>query len=647
MNPRLVLLPLLATLCGAAGAADVRRVETGNRISENVPAPDAALTARLQRYANTRSAGFGGWNESGDGMFITTRFGNTMQAHWVKTPGGAREQLTFYDEPVVSLEPNPKRNGFVFGKDVGGSEFWQLYWFDLATRQTRLLTDGKSRNESPLWSRDGKQLAFSSTARNGTDTDVWVLDLDSGERKTVVTAGGAWTATDFSPDGRQLLVQQSVSINEVHPGVVDLASGKLTLFPVDGGKAAFGPFRFSPDGKRAYYTSDEGSEFVTLRAHVIATNRLVPISAKIPWDVESFDVSPDGARIAYASNEDGFSVLHVVDAATLADVALPALPRGVMSDVHFSPDGRRLGFALNAADSPSDVYSIDFGSQRVERWTTSEIGGLDASTFATPKLVRFPTFDKIGGKPRTIPAFYYEPRAKNGAKAPVVIQIHGGPESQSRPVFNADIQFLVGELGFAVLVPNVRGSAGYGKRYLQLDNGFKREDSVKDIGALLDWIGTRPELDAKRVGVYGGSYGGYMVLASMTHYDDRLRAGIDVVGISNFLTFLEHTESYRRDLRRVEYGDERDATMKAFLAKISPTANAKTITSPLFVAAGANDPRVPASEGQQIADTVRKNGGEVWFLEFKDEGHGFRKKPNVDFFREAMVQFWQKYLIGP
>ena len=647
MNPRLVLLPLLAILCGAAGAADVRRVETGNRISENVPAPDAALTARLQRYANTRSAGFGGWNESGDGMFITTRFGNTMQAHWVKMPGGAREQLTFYDEPVVSLEPNPKRNGFVFGKDVGGSEFWQLYWFDLATRQTRLLTDGKSRNESPLWSRDGKQLAFSSTARNGTDTDVWVLDLDSGEKKTVVTAGGAWTATDFSPDGRQLLVQQGVSINEVHPGVVDLASGKLTLFPVDGGKAAFGPFRFSPDGKRAYYTSDEGSELVTLRAHDIAMNRLVPISAKIPWDVESFDVSPDGARIAYASNEDGFSVLHVVDAATLADVALPALPRGVMSDVHFSPDSRRLGFALNAADSPSDVYSIDFGSQRLERWTTSEIGGLDASTFATPKLVRFPTFDKVGGKPRTIPAFYYEPRAKNGAKAPVVIQIHGGPESQSRPVFNADIQFLVGELGIAVLVPNVRGSAGYGKRYLQLDNGFKREDSVKDIGALLDWIGTRPELDAKRVGVYGGSYGGYMVLASMTHYDDRLRAGIDVVGISNFLTFLEHTESYRRDLRRVEYGDERDPKMKAFLAKISPTANAKTITSPLFVAAGANDPRVPASEGQQIADTVRKNGGEVWFLEFKDEGHGFRKKPNVDFFREAMVQFWQKYLIGP
>jgi len=647
MTRCLALPPLLIALCGVAAAADVQRVETGNRISEDVPTPDAALAARLQRYANTRSASFGGWNESGEGVFITTRFGNTMQAHWVKTPGGAREQLTFFDEPVVSLEPNPKRNGFVFGKDVGGSEFWQLYWFDLDTRQARLLTDGKSRNESPLWSRDGQRLAFSSTARNGTDTDVWVLDLDSGEKKAVVTAGGAWTASDFSPDGKQLLVQQGVSINEMHPGVVDLASGKLTLFPVDGGKAAFGPFHFSPDGRRAYYTSDEGSEFVTLRAHDIAANKVVAISAKIPWDVESFDVSPDGARIAYASNEDGFSVLHLVDAATLADIALPSLPRGVVSDVKFSPDGRRFGFALNSADSPSDVYSVDPDNGRVERWTASEIGGLDASKFATPELVRFPTFDKIGGKPRTIPAFYYHPHGTAGAKAPVVIQIHGGPESQARPVFSADIQFLVDELGVAVLVPNVRGSAGYGRSYLKLDNGFKREDSVKDIGALLDWIATRPELDAKRVGVHGGSYGGYMVLAAMTHYNDRLRAGIDVVGISNFLTFLEHTERYRRDLRRVEYGDERDAKMKAFLAKISPTANAKNITIPLFVAAGANDPRVPASEGQQIADTVRRNGGEVWFLEFKDEGHGFRKKPNVDFFREAMAQFWQKHLIGP
>lgn len=638
---------LAAAFSLSCTAADVQRIEVGNRISENVPAADAALSARLQRYANTRSAGFGGWTASGDGVFITTRFGNTTQAHRVNAPGATREQLTFFDEPVVSLTPNPRRDGFVFGKDSGGSEFWQLYWFDLTTRQTHLLTDGKSRNDSPLWSRDGRQLAFSSTARNGTDTDVWLLDLDSGARKIVVDAGGTWSASDFSPDGKQLLVQRYVSINEMHPGIVDLASGKLTLFPVEGGKAAFGAFRFSPDGRRVYFTSDEGSEFVTLRVHDLATKRITPLSAKIPWDVEEFDLSPDGTRIAFASNEDGFSTLHVVDATTFAEVALPALPRGVMSHLHFSPDGRRVGFALNSTSSPNDVQSVDLDNHRVERWTTSEIGGLDAAKFVAPELVRFATFDKAGGKRRTIPAFYYRPNTQDGAKAPVVIRIHGGPESQARPVFNADIQFLVNELGVAVLVPNVRGSAGYGKGYLELDNGLKREDSVKDIGALLDWIATRPELDAKRVGVHGGSYGGYMVLAAMTHYNDRLRAGIDVVGISNFLTFLQHTESYRRDQRRAEYGDERDMKMKAFLARISPTASARNITIPLFVAAGANDPRVPPSEGQQIADTVRGNGGDVWFLEFRDEGHGFRKKPNVDFFREAMAQFWMKNLIGP
>jgi len=650
--PALTTLALAGVLAAApAFALDVQRVESGSRISENVPPIPAELAESLQRYANTRGAALGGWTADGSGLLITTRFASTTQVHRVKAPGGAREQLTFYDEPIASLAANPRRAGFVFGKDVGGSEFWQLYWFDLATRDIRLLTDGKSRNDNPLWSHDGRRLAYSSTERNGKDTDVWVLDLDGGAKKAVVTEGGSWAATDFSPDGRKLLVQKFVSINESHPGVVDLDSGKLTLFPVDGGKAAFGAFRFAPDGSGAYFVSDEKSEFRTLRFHDFKTGKVVPLSAGIAWDVEDFALSADGRRVAFVSNEDGFGVLHLLDAATRKELPLPALPKGVIGGLDFSPDGRRLAFSLNSATSPSDVYAIDLGAgassaAAVERWTESEVGGLDAAAFSAPELVRFPTFDKADGKPRTIPAFYYRPKAKDGAKAPVVIQIHGGPESQARPVFSAEIQYLVDRLGVAVLVPNVRGSAGYGKRYLQLDDGTRREDSVKDIGALLDWIARQPELDASRVGVYGGSYGGYMVLASMTHYNDRLRAGVDIVGISNFVTFLTNTESYRRDLRRAEYGDERDAQMRAFLEKISPTANAKNITIPLFVAQGANDPRVPASEAAQIVRTVRGNGGDVWFVEFKDEGHGFRKKPNVDYFRASTMLFWRKNLIG-
>ena len=649
MRPIWLALALFACFAAPAAAAAPASPSIA-RISENIPEVPDALAERLRRYANTRSAGLGGWLADGSGLLVTTRLGNTVQVHRVRAPGGVREQLTFYDEPVSFVSANPVRPGFVFGRDAGGSEFWQLFWYDLATREVRLLTDGKSRNADPLWSPDGRLLAYTSNERNGTDTDVWVLDLDSGKRRAVVTRGGAWAPTDFSPDGTQLLVEQGVSVNEVYPGVVSLADDRLRMLPVEGGKAAFGSIRFGKDAKSAWFNSDEGSEFLVLRHHDFASGRLAKVSDAIAWDAEQFALSRDRTRVAYVTNEDGISVLRVLDAASHRPLPLPAVPVGVIDSLEFSPDGRRLAFSINAATSPSDVYTLEFGSAgaaKLERWTESEVGGLDRSAFVAPSLVRFPSFDEVDGEPRAIPAFYYRPAvAAPGRKLPVVINIHGGPEGQARPWFSADTQFLVNDLGIAVLVPNVRGSAGYGKTWLKLDNGRLREDSVKDIGALLDWIATRPELDATRVAVYGGSYGGYMVLAAMTHYNDRLRAGVDIVGISNFVTFLENTQDYRRDLRRVEYGDERDPAMRAFLERISPTANAARISIPLFVAQGANDPRVPASEAAQIVKTVRGNGGDVWFLQFPDEGHGFKKKANADHFRAATMLFWQQHLIG-
>jgi dipeptidyl aminopeptidase/acylaminoacyl peptidase len=646
---RLCLLLLL--LCGSAvqaietSPAPVRREEVGNRIGENLPPVPPELIARLDRYQNTRGASFGGWLADGS-LIVTTRFGETNQAHRVRAPLGMREQLSFYREPINSVRTSPsrERNGFVFGMDSGGSEFWQLYWYDLDTRETMLLTDGKrSRNEQPLWSQDGRQLAWSSTARNGTDTDVWVRDMASGTARAVVTEGGAWFATGFSPDGRQLLVMQRVSINEMYPGVVDLTTGKLERFPVDGGKAGFGPFVFAPDGRQVYFVSDEESEFLTLRHHDPAGGAPTVLTRRIPWNVLDLEIAPDGKHLAYVTNEDGIGKLHLITLPEHRPVALPELPIGVIGNFGFSPDGRRFALTLNSATSPSDVHVIDLGKRRLTRWTASEVGGLDASRFVAPTLVRYPTFDQADGAVRTIPAFYYRP--EGDGPFPVVISIHGGPEAQAFPVFNPTIQFLLRELKIAVLVPNVRGSAGYGKTYLQLDNGLKREDSVRDIGALLDWIATRPELDAARVGVSGGSYGGYMVLASMTHYNDRLRAGIDVVGISDFGTFLKNTESYRRDLRRAEYGDERLPEIKAFHDRIAPLNNAQKITRPLFVAQGYNDPRVPYTEAEQIVSKVRGNGGDVWYLLFKDEGHGFGKKTNADYFGAASMLFWQKHLL--
>ena len=650
----LAALPALSQTA-AVKPAEVKREVVGNRTSENIPAIPAELIEQLNRYQNTRGAGLAGWTKDGC-LLISTRFAETAQAHRVCQPLGMREQLTFYPEPVGGITPAPARawrDGFVFAKDKGGDEFSQLYWFDYPTRSTTLLTDGKrSQNGGTTLSRDGGLLAYSSTARNGTDRDIWIRDTRTGASRALVTVGGSWSAMDFSPDGSRLLVMKYVSAAESYPGVVDVASGKLELFPVDGGKASFGGFAFAPDGQAVYFISDEAlqgkpQEFKTLRYHDPATGKFEVLSAKIPWDVGGFTIADDGRHLAFTTNEDGISRLRVLSLPSHEEIRLPALPIGVIGGLAFSPDGKRLALTMNSATSPSDVHVIDLAAATLTRWTQSEVGGLDAATFVAPTLVRYPTFDKVDGAQRTIPAFYYKPsKPSKTGKYPVVINIHGGPEGQSLPTFNPTAQYLANELGVAMLVPNVRGSTGYGKTYLSLDNADKREDSVRDIGALLDWIAKQPELDASRVGVIGGSYGGYMVLASLTHYSDRIRAGVDVVGISHFGTFLKNTESYRRDLRRVEYGDERDPAMNAVFERISPLNNAHRITSPLFVAQGRNDPRVPWTEAEQIVKAVRGNGQPVWYLLFADEGHGFAKKANNDWFGAATILFWQQHLLG-
>ncbi|UNK48075.1 prolyl oligopeptidase family serine peptidase [Lysobacter sp. S4-A87] len=645
----LASLPALS----APTTTPVAREQVGNRTSENIPAIPPALVEQLSRYQNTRGATFAGW--SGSCMLISTRFAETAQAHRVCQPMGMREQLTFYPEPLAAIESAPaasRRDGFVFGKDVGGNEFWQLHWFDLKTRTTTLLSDGKARNQGPLFSHDGSRFAWSSTVRNGTDTDLWVMDFATKKSRALITEGGSWNAMDFSPDGKLLLVMRYVSAAETYPGVVDVDSGKLQMFPVDGGKASFKDFKFAPDGKTVYFISNEAiggipQEFHTLRYHNPATGKFEVLTAATPWDVEDLEIADDGRHLAYTTNEGGIYQLHVLALPSHKPVKLPELPIGLVVNLGFSPDGNRLAVTMNSATSPSDVHVIDLAKASLTRWTQSEVGGLDPSKFVAPTLIHYPTFDTVDGKPRMIPAFYYRPaNVPAGKRIPVVINIHGGPEGQSLPTFNPTAQFLANELGVAMLLPNVRGSEGYGMTYLDLDNADKREDSVKDIGGLLDWIGQQPGLDAGRVGVYGGSYGGYMVLSSLMHYGDRIKAGIDIVGISHFGTFLKNTENYRRDLRRAEYGDERDPAMALVFDRISPLNHAARISSKLFVAQGKNDPRVPYSEAEQIVKAVRGNGQPVWYLLFNDEGHGFRKKTNVDYFGAASILFWQQNLIG-
>jgi len=423
---------------------------------------------------------------------------------------------------------------------------------------------------------------------------------------------------------------------------VDARTGEKTLLTPKGGaeKIAYGGAGFSKDGKGIYLTSDEGSEFKRLAYLDLATKKRTVLTGHIDWDVESFVLSDDGSLIAFSSNEDGISVLHLLDTRTGKERPKPAIPVGTLDNLEFHKNGRDLGFTLSSNRAAADAYSLDVSTGKLERWTFSETGGLNTETFSEPELIRWKSFDG-----RSISGFLFRPPARFSGKRPVVVDIHGGPEAQFQPGFIGAANYTINELGVARIYPNVRGSAGYGKTFLQLDNGFKREDSYKDILALFDWIKTRPDLDADRVMVSGGSYGGFMTLAIATNYSDRIRCALDVVGISNIVTFLENTSGYRRDLRRVEYGDERDPKMREFLTRIAPNNNAARIRKPLFVVQGKNDPRVPLSESEQMVATVRKQGTPVWYLMAKDEGHGFAKKANTDYLIYATVAFMQEFLL--
>jgi len=454
--------------------------------------------------------------------------------------------------------------------------------------------------------------------------------------------GGGWGPTDWSPDDKKLLLIERLSVNETYVWVVDVATGEKTLLTPRGGpqNVAYEGPRWSADGKGIYVTTDRESEFQRLAYLDVATGKHTYLTSHIPWDVDSFAPSPDGKTIAFETNEEGLSVLHLLDTATGKEKPAPKLPVGLIGGLEWHANGRDLGLVLTSARSPSDVYSLDVTTGKLERWTESETGGLNAGTFSEPELVRWKSFDG-----RTISGFLYEPAARFTGPRPVIVNIHGGPEGQSRPGFQGRSNYYLDELGVAVLYPNVRGSTGFGKTFVKLDNGMLREDSVKDIGALLEWIPTRKDLDASRVMITGGSYGGYMTLAVATHYDAKIRCSLDVVGISNFVTFLQNTEAYRRDLRRVEYGDEREPAMRAFLLETAPANNAHKITKPLFVVQGKNDPRVPYTESEQMVATVKKNGGPVWYLLANDEGHGFAKKKNQDFQLYATVAFVREHLL--
>ena len=624
--------------------AQVPTRQIGTARLENVPEIPEDVGAAVQRYQNYREARFQDWLADGT-MLITTRFGTTSQVHHVAEPRHARTQLTFHEEPVAEAQAIPGGERFLYRRDTGGDEWFQLYVRDVAGAEAIQLTEPGTRNQSAVVSKDGRLVVWSRAMRGSADYAIMTANPSDPQSRRVAWQGtGSVGPTDISADGRHVLVSRNLSNRENRLLVLDLETGETRELGWSAATPArYDEPRFARNGRSVIAITDAGSDVSRLVEFDLDTGRSRSISPESRWGIEDYDLSDDGRLLAFAFNEEGYSRVVVQDFVTRRALPQPeSLDRGVLTGLEFSPDGTRLAIGLSTPTYAGDVFAFNLADGAIERWTSSEMGALQRSQLAEPRLIRFDSFDGL-----SVPAFVYRPRnIAADTRTPVIIDIHGGPESQTRPLWNPGAQYFAEMLGATIILPNVRGSEGYGTRYLNLDNGERREDSVRDIGALLDWIATQPDLDPARVAVYGQSYGGYMSLASMVHFSDRLVGGVERYGISNWTSFLQNTEAYRRDNRRAEYGDERVPTMRAVFDRISPLNNVGRITKPMLVMQGANDPRVPQSESDQVVRELRANGIEAWYVLFADEGHGFQKKHNNDLRREVETLFLRRLFEG-
>lgn len=658
----LSLLAACTSTPGAPPAAAVAPAEAviapnPNLVLQGIPPIPAKLAEEVARYTDFRGHGFVGWHPLKREMLVTHRpaGGSTQQLFRVAAPLAEPEQLTDGPDPVREASWEPQRGEYlVFERASRGDEATQLFRLDLATRELTLLTDPKERHQMQGWLHRSSRLLVMSlpldrTAAGGSRTELsQVLSLIDPARPTqrqrvAELPGSGWFVGGVSWDDRSVALTKWVSATESQLWLLGLHNGRLVqVLPAPGGKerASHLAGGFRRDGRGLWLLTDREGEFLQLALFDLGTKKLRPVSRHIPWDVADPVASEDGRWLALQANVDGRDELRLFDTRRLAEAKLPALPAGRLGKAGFHRARAELAFSVSAAQSPSQVWSLAPDGGAPVAWTKAQApAGVAPERFADAQRVRWTSFDG-----RSISGLLSLPPERFEGRRPVLIDIHGGPESQARAGFLDRSNYLVEELGMAVIRPNVRGSSGYGKTFLALDNGLRREDAVKDIGALLDWIATQPRLDATRVVVSGGSYGGYLSLATAAAYAERIAGAVDVVGISSFVSFLRNTESYRRDLRRAEYGDERDEAMRAFLERISPLANARRIVKPLFVVQGRNDPRVPWTEAEQIVARVRENGTPVWYLRAENEGHGFVRKENADFQFYATVLFLREVL---
>lgn len=631
-------------ICDQAALGQSTEITPGvNLVTVGIPKIPGSLAPSVQRYTTGYGLPLAGWDPAKQEIWLKNLTSDSASVFRLGEPGGARQPILYIPAGAYDLYYQPQGRYLIYTQDANGNEAFQMYLYDIEARKSTLLTDGKSRNTEPVWSNAGNQTIYSSTPAGGNGVSLYLINpLDPKTNRLLAQSSGTYFKVhDWSPNDRQAVFVDYLSNTVSTLWLIDVATGEKT--PLSPKKEIADEYydspQFSKDGKGIFVITDHESEVRRLAYFDLTAKQFKYLSGQ-KSDVEDFKLALDGKTLAFITNEEGISRLHLLDPKSDQVKRVPSAPLGIISDLKWHCNSQDLAFNFKSARTPTDVYSLNTQTGKVDQWTKGKTGEIDLTKLLEPELIHWKSFD---GK--AISGFLYRPPTKWTGKRPVVIDIHGGPEEQYRPSFWGQDNYILNELGVARIYPNIRGSSGYGKTFLNLDNGVNREDAIKDIGALLEWIKSQPYLDAERVMVTGASYGGFIALSVATSYSDRIRAAQSVVGPSNLVSFLENTEGWRRDVRRAEYGDERDPKVRGFLERIAPLNNAQKISKPLFIVQGQNDPRVKTSEAEQIISAVKQNGTPVWYLLAKDEGHDFTNQQNIDFQFYATVRFIQEYLL--
>jgi dipeptidyl aminopeptidase/acylaminoacyl peptidase len=600
----------------------------------------------FERYLNIRSASDPSFSPDGKRLSFLTNITGVAEVWSVPIDIHASapawpDQLTFRGERVAGASYSPVADVLLVSSDVGGNEHDQLYLLSAdGTVFTPLTSQPETIYRFGGWSEDGSRIIYSSNERDSRYFDIYERNIVTGETLQLLQHDGTNHAFRYSIDGRYVLMSRSYSNVNDQLFLLDTKSGEVrTLTPeIKDGHAVHAMPAWSAGMRGIYLLSNRGRQFLSLAWLDLDTAEMTYLRDD-PWDVEFLALTRDGNRMALVINEDGYSRLQLFDISkgweARNELPVPALPEGIYL-VTWTKDGKRLAITLFRANDAPDVWIWDVQERVLWRATRSSLGGIPQESFVKPELVRYATFDG-----RQIPAFLYLPHDREPLALPVVVYVHGGPESQSRPEFDPVVQYLVAQ-GYAVLKPNVRGSTGYGYEYQSLDDVRLRMDSVADLQHAVFWLNESGIADSKRIAVMGGSYGGFMVLSAITTYPALWAAAVDIVGVANFVTFLENTGPWRRKLREAEYGSlEQD---RDFLEQISPIHQVDRITTPLFVLHGANDPRVPVGEAEQIVAALRSRNVPVEYMRFEDEGHGLVKRANRLIAYPAIARFLDFYL---